>query len=102
MAYTYAKIQVNWFEMAFDIVHKLRKCPYLKFSNSFFDQSMQHRKMKTAPLISPSNFASKMTFCGKNNSCEMFTLFTWISHSHIHVLNFKLTLTSHLTFFKKM
>ena len=58
MDYTYAKFQVNRFENDFHVVQKFQKCPYLIFSNSFFDQSMQHRKMKIALLNSPSNFAS--------------------------------------------
>ena len=96
--HTYAKFKVNQFENGFHIVQKLRKCQSVKFSNSFSDQSMQHRKMKIAPLNSPSNSASKDSFCGKNNSFEIFIFFIGISH--IHVLNFKLTLTSHLASFK--
>ena len=34
--YIYANIQVNRFENGFDMVQKLRKCPDVKFSHSFF------------------------------------------------------------------
>ena len=51
--YIYGKCQVNQFENGFHIVQKLRKCPCVKFSNSFLDNSMPHRKMTIAPLNSP-------------------------------------------------
>ena len=75
MQYFNDKLEVNLLENGFYIVQKLRKCPYVKCSNSFFDQSMKHRLTKVIPLKFPSNFASKESLCFKNNSFEMFTFF---------------------------
>ena len=104
--YMHAKFQVNWFENGFHIVQKLRKacpkaCPYVKFSSSLFDKNIQHRKMKIAPLNSPSHSPSKQCFffVAKITSLKFSPSFTGISQ--IQVLNFKLTLTSHLTYLKK-
>ena len=41
--YIYAKFQVNRFKNGFHIVHKLWKCQYVKFSDSFFDKNMPYR-----------------------------------------------------------
>ena len=64
MDYMYANFQVNRLKNGSDIVQKLRKCPWVKFSDEFFFTKvpMQHRKMKIAPLNSPSNYASKESF----------------------------------------
>ena len=80
---------------------KASKMSIGKHFNSFCDESMQHRKIKIAPLNSPSNISiERKCFYGKNNNFEIFIFFTRISHNH--VLTFKLTLISHLTFFKKI
>ena len=73
---TYAKFQANRFENGFHVVQKLRKCPYVKFSNSFFFyQNMQQRKMKIAPLNSSSNLASQESVYGMDKNSEIVTFF---------------------------
>ena len=97
MDYIYSKCQVNRFKNGFHIVQKLWKCPYENFSNSFFDKNMSYRKMKIAPLNFPWNSASNNAFVVKITALKFSPFFTGISQTH--VLNFQLTLTSHLTYF---
>ena len=94
----YAKFQVTWFENGFHIVQKFWKYPYEKFSNSFFDKKYAIQKDENSTIELPVKFCIKtILFVVKITALKCSRFFTGISQ--IHVLNFKLTLTSHLTYF---
>ena len=97
--YIYAKCQVNRFENNFHIVQKLWKCTYVKFSNWFLTKNViQKDENNTIEL--PIKFCTKtIIFVAKITALKFSPFFTGITQ--IHVLNFKLTLTSHLTDFEK-
>ena len=96
--YVYARFQVSRLENDCHIVQKLRKCPYVKFSNSFVLPKHATQKDENSTIELPVTFCiERKLFVAKITALKFSSFFNGISH--IYVLNLRLTLTSHLTFF---